>query len=224
MRPIVALFGKSPFGSLAQHAEAGRTTVELTTPLIEAFLAGERESTLELYQRISKLEHKADNIKNDIRDHLPKSMMMPVDRGDVLMFLREQDHIADRAEDLGVLLTMRDTGAPKGMHAPVLALTEACNATAQAWFKVAAALPTLEGASFAGTEVERMMEQVKTISNLEWEADKRQAEATKIMFDHEPEIGAVSVVLWMNIFRALGSMADHAENTADLLRVMLAKR
>ena len=224
MRPIVALFGKSPFGSLAQHAEAVRTTVELTTPLIEAFLAGERESTLELYQRISKLEHKADNIKNDIRDHLPKSMMMPVDRGDVLMFLREQDHIADRAEDLGVLLTMRDTGAPKGMHAPVLALTEACNATAQAWFKVAAALPTLEGASFAGTEVERMMEQVKTISNLEWEADKRQAEATKIMFDHEPEIGAVSVVLWMNIFRALGSMADHAENTADLLRVMLAKR
>ena len=224
MRPIVALFGKSPFGSLAQHAEAVRTTVELTTPLMEAFLAGEKERTVELYERISKLEHKADNIKNDIRDHLPKSLMMPVDRGDVLMFLREQDHIADRAEDLGVLLTMRDTGAPAGMHEPVMALVVACNAAAQAWFKVAAELPTLEGASFAGTEVVRMMDQVKTISNLEWEADKRQADATRVMFDHEPEIGAVSVVLWMNIFRALGSVADHAENTADLLRVMLAKR
>lgn len=224
MRPIVALFGKSPFGSLAQHAEAVRATVELTTPLMEAFLAGEKDRTVELYQRISKLEHKADVIKNDIRDHLPKSLMMPVDRGDVLMFLREQDHIADRAEDLGVLLTMRDTGAPKGMHKPVTALLEACNAAANAWFKVAAELPTLEGASFAGTEVVRMMEQVKTISNLEWEADKRQAEAIRVMFDHEPEIGAVSVVLWMNIFRALGSVADHAENTADLLRVMLAKR
>lgn len=224
MRPIVALFGKSPFGSLAQHAEAVRTTVELTTPLMEAFLAGDRERTVELYERISKLEHKADVVKNDIRDHLPKSLMMPVDRGDVLMFLKEQDHIADRAEDLGVLVTMRETGAPAAMHGSVMALVEAVTATAQAWFKVAAELTTLEGASFAGPEVERTMEQIRTISNLEWEADKRQAAATRIMFDHEPEIGAVSVVLWMNIFRALGSVADHAENTADLLRVMLAKR
>jgi hypothetical protein len=224
MRPIVALFGKSPFGSLAQHAEAVRTTLELTTPLMEAFLAGDRARTVELYERISKLEHKADVVKNDIRDRLPKSLMMPVDRGDVLMFLKEQDHIADRAEDLGVLVTMRDTGAPEAMHAPVMALVEAVNATAQAWFKVASELTTLEGASFAGPEVDRMMEQIRRISNLEWEADKRQAEATRTMFEHEPEIGAVSVVLWMNIFRALGSVADHAENTADLLRVMLAKR
>jgi predicted phosphate transport protein (TIGR00153 family) len=224
MRPIVALFGKSPFGSLAQHAEAVRTTLELTTPLMEAFLAGDRARTVELYERISKLEHKADVVKNDIRDRLPKSLMMPVDRGDVLMFLKEQDHIADRAEDLGVLVTMRDTGAPEAMHAPVMALVEAVNATAQAWFKVASELTTLEGASFAGPEVDRMMEQIRRISNLEWEADKRQAEATRTMFEHEPEIGAVSVVLWMNIFRALGSVADHAENTADFLRVMLAKR
>ncbi|MGH7463834.1 MAG: TIGR00153 family protein, partial [Longimicrobiales bacterium] len=205
MRPIVALFGKSPFGSLAQHAEAVRATVELTSPLMDAFLAGEKDRAIELYERISKLEHKADIIKNDIRDHLPKSLLMPVDRGDVLMFLKEQDHIADRAEDLGVLVTMRDTPAPQAMHAPVKALVEAVNAAAQAWFKVAADLTTLEGASFAGPEVDRMMEQIRRISNLEWEADKRQADATRVMFEYESEIGAVSVVLWMNIFRALGS-------------------
>lgn len=224
MRPIIALFGKSPFGPLAQHAEQVRATVELTTPLMEAFLAGERERTIELYERISKLEHKADIIKTDIRDHLPKSLLMPVDRGDVLTFLREQDRIADRAEDVGVLVTMRATPTAKSMHEPVMALVAAVNATASAWFKVASELPTLENASWAGPEVERMMDQIRTISNLEWEADKRQAEATRVMFENENEIGAVSVVLWMNIFRVLGSVADHAENTADLLRVMLAKR
>lgn len=224
MRPIIALFGKSPFGPLAQHAEQVRATVELTTPLMEAFLAGERERTVELYERISKLEHKADIIKTDIRDHLPKSLLMPVDRGDVLTFLREQDRIADRAEDLAVLVTMRATPTAKPMKKPVMALVAAVNATASAWFKVASELQTLENASWAGPEVERMMDQIRTISNLEWEADKRQAEATRVMFEQENEIGAVSVVLWMNIFRMLGSVADHAENTADLLRVMLAKR
>ena len=224
MRPIVALFGKSPFGSLAQHAQQVRETVELIDPLIEAFLAEEAEKTEDIYQRISKLEHKADNIKNDIRDHLPKSLLMPVDRGDVLTFLKEQDRIADRAEDLAVLLTMRRTRVIEPMRKPTRAMTDAVKATADAWFKVAADLTTLEGASFAGPEVDRIMDSIRRISNLEWEADKRQAEASRVMFHHEEELGAVSVMLWMNIFRVLGSIADHAENTADLLRVMLAKR
>lgn len=224
MRPIVALFGKSPFGPLAEHAEQVKATIELVKPLMEAFVAGERARTVELYQRISKLEHKADNIKNDIRDHLPKSLLMPVDRGDVLTFLKEQDRIADRAEDLGVLLTMRDTRVPTDMKQPVADLVDASVATANAWFRVATTLTTLEGASFAGPEVDRMMDQIRAISNLEWEADKKQAAASRVMFEHEDEIGAISVMMWMHIFRVLGSVADHAENTADLLRVMLAKR
>lgn len=224
MRPIVALFGKSPFGPLAEHAEQVKATIELVKPLMEAFVAGERARTVELYQRISKLEHKADNIKNDIRDHLPKSLLMPVDRGDVLTFLKEQDRIADRAEDLGVLLTMRDTRVPTDMKQPVADLVDASVATANAWFRVATTLTTLEGASFAGPEVDRMMDQIRAISNLEWEADKKQAAASRVMFEHEEEIGAISVMMWMHIFRVLGSVADHAENTADLLRVMLAKR
>jgi uncharacterized protein len=224
MRPIVALFGKSPFGPLAEHAEKVRATVELVGPLMEAFTGGDRARTTEIYERISKLEHKADNIKNDIRDHLPKSLLMPVDRGDVLTFLKEQDRIADRAEDLGVLLTMRDMSVHPAMVQPVSELVEASIATANAWFEVATTLTTLEGASFIGPEVDRMMERIKAISNLEWEADKKQAEATRVMFGHEDEIGAISVMMWMHIFRVLGSIADHAENTADRLRVMLAKR
>ncbi|HUF49730.1 MAG TPA: TIGR00153 family protein [Longimicrobiales bacterium] len=224
MRSIVALFGKSPFGSLARHAQRVRETVELIEPLLEAFLAEDRKRTEEIYERISKLEHKADIVKNDIREHLPKSLMMPVDRGDVLTFLKEQDRMADRAEDLAVLLTMRRTRATEAMRKPTLALAEAVKHTADAWFKVAGQLTTLEGASFAGPEVDRIMESIRAISNLEWEADKRQAAASRVMFDHEDEIGAVSVMLWMNIYRVLGSIADHAENTADLLRVMLAKR
>lgn len=224
MRPLLSLFGKSPFGSLAQHAERVRETVELIAPLFDAFMTGDHERTRQIYEQISKLEHKADILKNDIRDHLPKSLLMPVDRGDVLLFLKEQDRLADRAEDLGVILTMRATPAPATMRPAVDALAQAVCEAAAEWFRVAADLPKLEEASYAGPEVDRVMEQIARVSHLEWEADKRQAEATTALFEHEEQLGAVSVVLWMRIFRVLGSVADHAENTADLLRVMLAKR
>jgi predicted phosphate transport protein (TIGR00153 family) len=224
MRSIAALFGKSPFGPLSQHAERVRETVVLIRPLFDAFLAGQRDETRQIYEQISKLEHKADLIKSDIRDHLPKSLMMAVDRGDVLLFLKEQDKLADRAEDLGVLLTMRPTPAPPVLHESVRALVSSALAAAEEWLGVAVDLPRLEDASFAAHEVARVMERIRSISNLEWEADKRQAEAAQELFQNERELDAVSVVLWMRIHRVLGSVADHAENTADLLRVMLAKR
>src|SRR5690606_7482771 len=107
VRSILGLFAKSPFGPLAEHAHRVHETVVLIRPLVEAFIEGDWSRTQELYERISRLEHDADVLKNDIRDHLPKSLFLPVDRGDVLLFLREQDRVADSAEDLGVLLTMR---------------------------------------------------------------------------------------------------------------------
>jgi uncharacterized protein len=224
MHPIMSLFGRSPFGPLAQHAAQAREAVDLLRPLFASFLDRDRATTREIYERISKFEHKADVIKNDIRDHLPKSLLMPVDRGDVLLFLKEQDRLADRAEDLGVLLTMRDTPAPTALRPAVESLLEAVLATADAWFGVAAELPRLEGASFGGPEATRVQEQIRHISNLEWEADKRQAESGVVLFGMEDEIGAVSVVVWMRIFRILGELANAAENTADLLRLMLGRR
>lgn len=224
MRSIFGLFGKSPFGPLAQHTERVHDTVLLIRPLFEAFLEGDWEGTEKVYDQISKLEHKADLIKNDIRDHLPKSLFMPVDRGDILLFLREQDKIADSAEDLGVLLTMRRTPTPEGMKAGVLDLVDSVIATSEAWFKAARELPLLQEASFTGPEVEKIMGLINEVSDLEWEADKKQATSSKDLFEHEAEMGPIAVTLWMSIFRVLGEVANHAENTADILRLMLAKR
>ncbi len=224
MRTIFGLFGRSPFGPLAQHTERVHETVVLLGPLFDAFVEGEWDRTEQLYQQISKLEHKADVIKNEIRDHLPKSLFMPVDRGDVLLFLREQDGIADAAEDLGVLLTMRRTPTPQEMKAPLAELVRQVVHTSELWYDIAKELPTLQEASFAGPEVEKTIERIKEISDLEWEADKQQALVSKLLFGHEQELGAVSVFYWMNILRVIGDVANRAENTADLLRLMLARR
>nr|PZN91225.1 MAG: TIGR00153 family protein [bacterium] len=224
VRSILGLFAKSPFGPLAEHTQRVHDTVVLIRPMMEAFLEGDWTRTQEIYERISRLEHDADVIKNDIRDHLPKSLFLPVDRGDVLLFLREQDRVADAAEDLGVLLTMRRTPTPPAMKRVVLDLVDSVIRTSEAWFEAAAELPTLQEASFAGAEVDKMMERIKRVSDLEWEADQRQATASKVLFEHEEEIGAVSVMMWMNILRVLGAVANHAENSADMLRLMMARR
>lgn len=224
MRNLLALFGKSPFGPLAEHTEKVHEAVTLVRPLFEAFLDGRWDETTRIYKQISDIEHQADEIKNGIRDHLPKSMFLPVDRGDMLLFLKEQDAIADGAEDLGVLLTMRRTPAPPALRNDILAFVDQIIRTSEVWYAAVKELPTLQEASFVGPEVNRTMDRIRDVSDQERIADDLQAALTRQLFDHEDELGAVSIFFWMHVFRVLGSIANHAENSADLLRLMLARR
>ncbi len=224
MRNVLGLFGRSPFKPLAEHAKRVHDTVLLIPDLADAFTRGDWAATQETYEQISELEHMADELKNEIRDHLPKSMFMPVDRGDILLFLKEQDGIADAAEDLGVLMAMRQTPTPSAMMPEFRRFVEHVVSTSELWYRVADELPLLQEVSFAGPEVEKTLNQVNQIADMEWQADQMQWSSSRSLFETEKEIGAVSVVIWMQILQALGRIANHAENTADLLRLMLARR
>jgi predicted phosphate transport protein (TIGR00153 family) len=223
MRSIFGIIAKSPFAMMAQHTERVHDTVVVMRPLMEAFMDGEWDRVDELYARISKLEHKADVIKHDIRDHLPRSLFLPVDRADLLLFLREQDAIADKVEDLADILTMRRTATPVAMRDPILDLVDRVTRTSETWYEAAAELTILQEASFGGAGANRVLKLVNEVGELEWEADKVEAAVLKTLFRHEEELGAVSVLFWMNIISTIGGIADHAENTADFLRLMLAR-
>ena len=65
------------------------------------------EKIEKLVADLSRMEHEADLTKNDIRNHFPKSLFLPIDRAHFLEILSVQDSIADKAEDIGILLTLR---------------------------------------------------------------------------------------------------------------------
>ena len=224
MRGLLGLFARSPFAPLAQHTERVHETVVQLRPLFEAFFDGDADRTRSVYEHISRLEHSADELKNEIRDHLPRSLFLPVDRGDILLFLKEQDAMADRAEDVGVLLNIRRTTALESLKPITLDFVDHIIKCSEAWNTTAHELPALQEASFTGPEVARTLEQVRNVALLEHEADDMQARVAKALFEHEEELGPVSVIFWTRILTRLGAIANHAENTGDLLRLMLARR
>jgi predicted phosphate transport protein (TIGR00153 family) len=223
MRTIFQLFGKPPFGPLVEHTRRVHSTVELIRPLFEAFLAEDWERSRELYKQISKLEHKADLTKNEIRDTLPKSIFLPVDRGDMLRYLKEQDAIADAAEDVAVIVTMRQTPCPAAVKPQVMHLVDQVIKTSELLLEAGLELQRLFESSFGGPEMVKVLDMVSEVNDQEWEADKVQGSLSRALLEHEEELGAVSVLLWMRIIHVLGQVANHAENTGDLLRMMLAR-
>ncbi|UCC47707.1 MAG: TIGR00153 family protein [Gemmatimonadota bacterium] len=223
MRGILGLFAKSPFGLMVKHTALVQETVQLLRPLFDALLADDRERLAQIYEEICQKEHEADETKNQVRDHIPKSVFLPVNRSDILLYVKEQDGIADAVEDVAVILMMRDPKRIPVLEPKLIELVEQVNGTAELLFQAAGELMNLVAASFSGPEVNKVLDLVAEVHGEEAKSDRLQAEFSKLVFAREDEIDPISIFQWMHIVQVLGDVADHAENTGDVLRLMVAR-
>ncbi len=97
MRTFLNLFGRSPFTPLQSHMQNVADCVHQLMDLFEALENKNFERVEKIANAISEHEHIADITKNDIRNHLPKSLFLPIDRSQLLEILGILDGIADRA-------------------------------------------------------------------------------------------------------------------------------
>ncbi|MFH0777308.1 MAG: TIGR00153 family protein [Candidatus Eisenbacteria bacterium] len=223
MRALFELFGRSPFGPLLEHMQRVRECVVQMKPLFLALTKQDYAEVERIAQHISELEHQADVIKNDIRDHLPRSYFLPVRRADILSFLREQDEIADAAEDVAVLLTMRLMQVPPRCEPQLMHLVDEVLETCALAFEACSEFKQLLESGFGGPEAEKVVKIVEQVSLKEWEADCVQMNIARQMFKVEKEMEPVSIAIWIQVFGELGQMANHAENMGDLLRMMISR-
>lgn len=223
MSILTKIFGKSPFEPLYQHMLKVNECVNLVKPLMEALLADDQEQVEIIARKIFKAEHDADIVKKEIRNNLPKGVFLPVNRGDMLNYLREQDKIADSAEDLAVLVTLRRMNVPEELRENLRILVEKVLITCETAMKISSEIKLLAETSFGGAEAEKVMDSIEKLKLDEFEADKAQMKLAQKMFSIEAKLDPVSIMMWMHIFKELGALANHAENLGDNLRMMLHK-
>ena len=170
-----------------------------------------------------KLEHKADKIKDKIRDNLPKNIFLAVDRRDLMNLLSAQDSVCDAVEDLAVVLNLREMTVPEKLKPLLNDLVEKVVQVGNLSVEVILELNNLLEASFSGPEAEKVIKMVGDVSTLEWEADKIQYKLAQMLFKMEKELDPVSIFMWMKIFQTLSEIADASEKVTKLLRLFLSK-
>ena len=131
MSLLGSLFGRSPVRPMQQHMEAVVTCAKEVLPFAEAMAAGDSSAMARHREEIVRLEHEADQIKHEIRSHLPKRLMMAMERRDLLEILDAQDSIADTAQDIAELADMRSMTIPEPMRQPILDLVRAVVSTCE---------------------------------------------------------------------------------------------
>jgi len=221
--PFASLFGRSPFKALQEHMRVVKKCAGQVPKLFEALAEGDQAKVTEVKDKIFDLEHEADMIKNQLREHLPKSMFMPVDRRDLLEVLDMQDSIADTAQDIAGLLVERRMEIMEGMKEPLLNMVqrsvEACNQAT----KIIETLDELVETGFRGRESDAVMEMVEQLNKIESDSDQMGLELTRSLFNHEDDMKPVSVVFWYDLIQMVGDVADYSEKVGNRLRLLLAR-
>ncbi|HRD94136.1 TIGR00153 family protein [Accumulibacter sp.] len=221
--PIAALFGKSPFKPMQQHMRIVTECVAEVPGLFSAVIEQDWAQVEAQKDKIFVKEGEADALKNDLRDHLPRSMLLAVDRRDLLELLAMQDAIADTAQDIAGLLVERKMEVPPGMAEPLMRFVARCVETCEQAHKIIEELDELLETGFRGRDVDRVNAMVLELGQMESDTDLMGIALSGILFAQEDSIKPVSVMFWYQLIQWVGNLADNAEKVGDRLRLLIAR-
>jgi len=176
MLTIARLFGKSPFAPLQSHMNKVASCLEKLAKIFESLNLEKTDKVEHLAADLSQLEHEADLTKNDIRNHLPKSLFMPIDRSHFLEILSLQDSVADFAEQVGITLSYRPLADYSLFREELNGLFAKVSEVFWGAKRIIEEIDELLEASFGGLEAQKVKRMIEEIAYKEHKAQKKKQE------------------------------------------------
>ncbi len=221
--PIIQTLRKSPFEALIDHARYVGESAKLLREAFTDYLEGNYEDFDVKRKKIEELELKADYIKSNIRNHLPKGVWMPVDRGVFLSLLTEMDKVEDLIQDVTEWLYLRKKPVPEELKGGFEALFEKALESIKLCEDAINALNIVIESSFLEKERERTKEIVHKLHIVEHESDLLERKLTREIFTIEDKLSAAALFHLSKLVFLLGEIANHAENAGDRVRALIAR-
>lgn len=217
------IFGRSPFKPLQRHMETCHRCATLVAPLLDRAAAGDWDKVAETQRQIHILAAEADEIKREIRTHLPSGFFLPVSRPDLLELLVRQDDLAKKAKDIAGLMLGRHIQFPEPLVAGVREMADACIEACGQALAVVNELDELLETGFGGAEANRVRDMIQSLDATEQHADQLEVLTRAALFRIESALPPVNVIFLYRLIDWIEQLADIAQHIGHRLEVLLAK-
>lgn len=206
------LFSRSPFAPLQTHMEKVAACVDKLNDLFDAFFKQDFKAISKLSKDISDLEHSADLTKSDIKSKLPRGLFMAINRADLLQILSLQDSIADNAEDIAILLTLKKIEPIKSIKDELKSMIAKNIGSVESVHKIIQELDQMLESSFVGGESKRVRQMANDVGFVEHEVDIMQRAILKKLYNMEDTLSYSSFDLWMKLISQIAELSNLSEN------------
>lgn len=223
MGSIFNMFGPSPIKPIEQHMRKVHQCAKQLYPLFEAVLKQDWSAAENIKKKIVTIEKEADLIKRDLRLNLPTGLFLPVSRIDLLELLSSQDRIANKAEDIAVLLISRRMTLPESLTHTFMPFLSRCLDASKQASKAINELDELLETGFRGNEVKIVEEMIMTLDEIEHDSDAKLSAVRDCIFKLEQELSAIEIMFLYKLVQWVGELAEHAQTVGSRLQILIAR-
>lgn len=219
---LANIFGSSPVQPLEKHIDISYRCAKQLRAFFSAAVKGDWDGAVEARKEIVQLEHDADNLKKEIRLHLPKSLFMPVPREDLLELLLVQDKIANRTKDVSGIVMGRKMQIPAVIAEQFLDFVDRNIDAAKQARKSVRELDELFTSGFRGAEVTLVSAMIEELDRIETDTDDQQASLRAALFKIEDSLNPIDAIFMYQVIELTGEIADMAERVGRRLELLLS--
>ncbi|WP_346837748.1 TIGR00153 family protein [Microbulbifer sp. SAOS-129_SWC] len=220
---IANLFGRSPIKPIKEHMATAHEASAGLVPFFTALIQGDLNAAETTQKEISACENRADDIKRDLRLHLPDSLFMPVSRSDLLELLHAQDEVANTAQDIAGLAIGRKMQIPEKLQSLMTTFVDSAVAASAQALRAINELDELLESGFAGREMDIAKRMTEELDDLERKSDRLEVEIRAALFAIEKDLPPVDVMFLYRIIEWIGDLADRAHSVGNRLQLLLAR-
>ena len=219
---LANIFGSSPVQPLEKHIDISYRCAKQLRAFFSAAVKGDWDGAVEARKEIVQLEHDADNLKKEIRLHLPKSLFRPVPREDLLELLLVQDKIANRTKDVSGIVMGRKMQIPAVIAEQFLDFVDRNIDAAKQARKSVRELDELFTSGFRGAEVTLVSAMIEELDRIETDTDDKQASLRAALFKIEDSLNPIDAIFMYQVIELTGEIADMAERVGRRLELLLS--
>ena len=219
---LANIFGSSPVKPLEEHIGIAHQCAKQLNDFFAASVAGDWEKAAEIRGEIDRLEHAADDLKKEIRLHLPKSLFMPVPREDLLELLLVQDKIANRSKDVSGIVLGRRMQFPEKISEQFLEFVDRNIDASKQARKSVRELDELFTTGFRGAEVELVAGMIEELDRIETDTDDKQAALRWALYEIEKTLDPIDAIFMYKVIEIVGEIADMSERVGRRLELLLS--
>ncbi len=208
------------FDYLLRHARLVLECMERLPLAFEAYFNQDKLRLEEIVKHIIEIEREADKIKTNIRGHLPKGLILPVEKFELFLYLKEQDAIADSAEEILTWLSFKEIKYPKELSQKLEDLLLQSIEPLK-YFEEMIKYSGDFLISWNEDSRNRAKELIREIRYREFLTEEAGNQLKKLTF--ETLTDPVELFFTLKLIDLICDISGHAENAADLMRAMIAK-
>lgn len=221
--PFTSMFGKSPIKPMQDHMTVACATADELAPFFKAVIDGNWQEAQAIQQRIAERENEADDLKKNLRLHLPKSLFLPVPRTDLLELLSMQDAIANCARDIAGIMLGRKMVVPGPIQERMQEFVQSAVDAANQALKAINELDELLETGFSGYELKVVENLIEELDSREHRADELEVEIRAALFSIEGDLPPVDVMFLYRVIEWIGELSNRAQKVGSRLQLLLAR-